>query len=89
MSLRDLPELYKLRLPTALQFYRPVIKEQNPGGEHGVSISSRLELIAQRKECALEDVKTENTVRNKNNVLTSQSTLKSKTAAKIRIRVKL
>lgn len=48
-----------------------------------------LELIAQGKECALEDLKTENTVRNKNNVLRSQSPMKSRAAAKIRIGVKL
>lgn len=34
-----------------------------------------LDSIAQGKECALEDTKTKNTVRNKNNVLRSQSTL--------------
>lgn len=50
---------------------------------------TRLGLIAQGKECAFEDLKTENTVRNKNNVLRSQSTMKSRAAAKIRIRVKL
>lgn len=34
-----------------------------------------LDTIVQRKECALEDVKTDNTVRNKNSVLRSHSTL--------------
>lgn len=63
------------RDPPALKFYGPVFEEQNPGGEHRFSIHRELDPIAQGEECGLENTTAVNSVRNKNNVLRSQSSL--------------
>lgn len=74
VSLSDLPEFCRLNdFPPVLHFYGPVIKEQIPGGKQVSPFLTGLDSIAQGKECALENVKSKNAVRNKNNVLRSQS----------------
>lgn len=56
---RTLPPFRTLELPSALQFYLPIVKEKYIGGKLGISIPPELHPATQRKECALERTKSE------------------------------